>query len=210
MPVTIRRKPSEIKKFVSDLAHLSLVNHALIGFELLCQHDPAWMIAASTHERDFKVRPFALPNGHALAPDGWIELDYWMGDERESYWFALEIQGESHWTSTTIRDKVRKYILLDEQDIYKAYFSLPDEAVFWVLFLTTSGEAATEEKRHKQLQQRVQRIKGAIERELTAQQADELAPMFLVAPLVTEGIVYNEPVWQQPFSEEAKPLWEWL
>jgi hypothetical protein len=78
------------------------------------------------------------------------------------------------------------------------------------LFLTTSGEAETEAKRQQQLQRRVQVIKAAIERELTAQQADELAPMFLVAPLLTEGIVYNEPVWQQPFSEEAKTLWEWL
>jgi hypothetical protein len=196
----VRRTKAQLQTFLnSDLAHTILINDALIGFDLLCQQDSSFRIAASTHERDFKTRPFQLPNDQSLVPDAWIELHRRVGTKTGRFRFVLEVQGESNWTTTTIREKVRKYITLEEQGIHTSSFSLPDEAVFWVLFLTTGGTA------------KVAIIKTAIERELTAQKKqDAFATMFLVAPLSTEGIVYNDPVWQQPFAEGEKTLWEWL
>jgi hypothetical protein len=182
----------------SSMPHTLAVNDALIAVTQLPRQDAAWAVATLLHDVHFKKQPF-LVNGKKVIPDGWVTLHYRTAEGTARFCFALEVQHRGHLTTAGIQQKVRSYVALTDQGVHRTYFGDP-RLPMTVLFLATRGSEQAES------------IKRALEAALT--DTRQYAAMFYVAPftheLVENTIVYLEPVWQRPFSQEHKPLFSWL
>jgi hypothetical protein len=182
----------------SSMPHTLAVNDALIAFTQLPRSDPAWSVVTLLHDYQLKKQPFLIGKKKVI-PDGWVKLHYWTPEGTDRFCFPLEVQHRGHATADVIQQKVREYIAIAAQDIHRRYFNDP-HLPMTPLFLATRGDT------------HVRFIKHAMEAELRDKK--QWAGMFYVAPLtpdiVSTTIVYNAPVWQQPFAEDVKPLWEWV